>query len=69
MSYLKEKRKEKAVKKAGRRSGLFRKHFVITMSIILIAFIFSGAGLMLLVSGVWMNERMEMLTENTVSIQ
>ena len=69
MSDLKEKRKEKAVKKAGRRSGLFRKHFVITMSIILIAFIFSGAGLMLLVSGVWMNERMEMLTENTVSIQ
>ena len=57
------------MKKAGRRSGLFRKHFVITMSIILIAFIFSGAGLMLLVSGVWMNERMEMLTENTVSIQ
>ncbi len=39
------------------------------MSIILIAFIFSGAGLMLLVSGVWMNERMQMLSENTANIQ
>ncbi len=65
----KEKSEETKNIKNKRRSGLFRKHFVITMSIILIAFIFSGAGLMLLVSGVWMNERVEMLSENTDSIQ
>lgn len=55
--------------KKQRKSGLFRKYFFITMGIILVAFIFTGAGLILMVSGVWMNERMEMLEENAVNIR
>ncbi|MBQ6543860.1 MAG: HAMP domain-containing histidine kinase [Clostridia bacterium] len=55
--------------KKQRRSGLFRKYFFITMAIILIAYLFAGASLMLMVSGVWLNERLEMLDENATNIR
>ena len=55
--------------KKQRRSGLFRKYFFITMAIILIAYFFAGASLMLMVSGVWLNERLEMLDENATNIR
>lgn len=49
-------------------SGLFRKYFVITISIILASFVFIGGALLLLVSKLWMDEKMDLLTENTVSV-
>ncbi len=49
-------------------SGLFRKYFVVTISIILASFVFIGGALLLLVSKLWMDEKIDLLTENTVNI-
>lgn len=49
-------------------SGLFRKYFVVTISIILASFVFIGGALLLLVSKLWMDEKIDLLTENTVRI-
>ncbi len=49
-------------------SGLFRKYLVSTMSIILASFAFVGVALTLMVSAVWMNEKLDLLEENTKSI-
>ena len=49
-------------------SGLFRKYFVLTASIILASFAFLGISLSLLVSGLWMNEKLDALEENTVRV-
>ena len=49
-------------------SGLFRKYFLVTISIILASFVFIGGALLLLVSKLWMDEKMNLLTENTVSV-
>ncbi len=49
-------------------SGLFRKYFVVTISIILASFVFIGGALLLLVSKLWMDEKIDLLTENTVSV-
>lgn len=54
--------------KKRRLSGLFRKYLISTMSIILISFAFVGGALTIMVSAVWMNERLDLLEENTVSI-
>ncbi len=51
-----------------RQSGLFRKYFLVTISIILASFAFIGGALLLLVSQLWMNEKTELLNENTKSI-
>lgn len=50
-----------------RSSGLFRKYFSITISIILICFVFLGAALILLVTNIWMEEKLDLLEENTKS--
>lgn len=50
------------------KSGLFRKYFVVTISIILASFVFIGGALLLLVSKLWMDEKIALLTENTVSV-
>ena len=51
-----------------RSSGLFRKYFIVTISIILASFVFIGGALLLLVSKVWMDEKIELLVENTASL-
>ena len=51
-----------------RKSGLFRKYFLVTISIILASFVFIGGALLLFVSGLWMNEKNTLLAENTVSV-
>ncbi len=54
---------------AGKKSsGLFRKYFVVTISIILASFVFIGGALLLLVSKLWMDEKIDLLTENTANI-
>ncbi len=51
-----------------KRSGLFRRYLFSTMSIILVSFAFVGTALTLMVSAVWMNEKLDLLEENTGSI-
>lgn len=51
-----------------RSSGLFRKYFLVTISIILASFVFIGGALLLLVSKLWMDEKNALLTENCVSV-
>lgn len=55
-------------KKRRRRSGLFRKYFLVTISILLVSFIFIGGALLLLVSKLWMDEKRALLMENTQSV-
>lgn len=50
------------------KSGLFRKYFVVTISIILASFVFIGGALLLLVSKLWLDDKTSLLTENTVSL-
>ena len=50
------------------RSGLFRKYFFVTISIILASFVFIGGALLFLVSQLWMNEKTDLLNENVRSI-
>ncbi len=57
------------IKVAKRRSsGLFRKYFLVTISIILASFVFIGGALLLLVSKLWMDEKNALLVENCVSV-
>ncbi len=51
-----------------RKSGLFRKYLLITISIILASFVFLGGALLLFVSKQWMDEKVELLTENTNNV-
>lgn len=51
-----------------RKSGLFRKYFLVTISIILASFVFVGGALLLLVSQLWMEEKATLLIENTTSV-
>ncbi len=51
-----------------RSSGLFRKYFIVTISVILASFVFLGGALLILVSTLWMDEKADLLTENTVSV-
>ncbi len=51
-----------------RSSGLFRKYFFVTISIILASFVFIGGALLLLVSKLWMDEKTELLIENSISV-
>ena len=51
-----------------RSSGLFRKYFIVTISVILASFVFIGGALLLLVTSLWMNDKAEILKENTVSV-
>ncbi len=51
-----------------RQSGLFRKYFLVTISIILASFVFLGGALLLFVSSLWMDEKTELLTENSISV-
>lgn len=54
--------------KIRKSSGLFRKYFLVTISIILASFAFLGGALLLFVSSLWMEEKSELLTENTLSV-
>lgn len=56
------------VSKRKGRSGLFRKYFLVTISIILASFVFMGGALLVFVSGMWMNEKSNLLIENTESV-
>ncbi len=49
-------------------SGLFRKYFIVTISIILASFVFIGGALLLLVSKLWMDDKNALLIENTLSV-
>lgn len=49
-------------------SGVFKKYFSITISVILISFVFIGGALLFLVSRLWINEKMDLLTENCKSV-
>ena len=49
-------------------SGLFRKYFLVTISIILASFVFIGGALLILVSKLWMDEKNALLVENCVSV-
>lgn len=51
-----------------KNSGLFRKYFIVTISIILASFVFIGGALLLLVSKLWMDDKNALLMENTLSI-
>lgn len=51
-----------------RSSSLFRKYFFVTISIILASFVFIGGALLLLVSKLWMDEKTELLIENSISV-
>ena len=50
------------------KSGLFRRHLIVTISIILASFVFLGGALLLLVSKLWMDEKENLLVKNAVSI-
>ena len=50
------------------KSGLFRKYFLVTISIILASFVFVGGALLLFVSSLWMDEKVELLSENAVNV-
>ena len=50
------------------KAGLFRKYLLVTISIILASFVFLGGALLLLVSKLWMEEKMELLSENAVNV-
>ncbi len=50
------------------RSGLFRKYLLVTISIILASFVFLGGALLLLVSKLWMEEKMDLLSENVANV-
>lgn len=49
-------------------SGLFRKYFLVTISIILASFVFIGGALLILVSKLWMDEKNALLVENCISV-
>lgn len=49
-------------------SGIFRKYFIVTISIILASFVFIGGALLLLVSKLWMDDKNALLVENTMSV-
>lgn len=49
-------------------SGLFRKYLLATISIILASFVFIGGALLILVSKLWMEEKLELLTENVSNV-
>ena len=51
-----------------RKSGLFRKHFFITISIILASFVFLGSALLIMVSKLWLDEKREVMVEIAVLI-
>jgi len=51
-----------------RSSGIFRKYFIMTISIILASFVFIGGALLLLVSKLWMDEKAALLEENTKNV-
>lgn len=51
-----------------RYSGFFRKYFVGTISIILASFVFIGGALLLLVSKLWMDEKWDLLSDNTANV-
>lgn len=51
-----------------RSSGIFRKYFTATISIILASFVFIGGALLLLVSKLWMDEKEVLLKENTKNV-
>ncbi len=51
-----------------RKSGLFKKYFLVTISIILASFVFIGGALLLLVSKLWMDEKTELLKENCANV-
>ena len=54
--------------KKRKASGLFRKYFLVTISIILASFVFLGGALLLFVSKLWMDEKTALLEENSVSV-
>ncbi len=54
--------------KKRKASGLFRKYFLVTISIILASFVFLGGALLLFVSKLWMDEKTALLEENTLSV-
>ena len=54
--------------KKRKSSGLFRKYFLVTISIILASFVFLGGALLLFVSKLWMDEKTALLEENTLSV-
>ena len=56
------------MKKRKRNSGLFKKYFLVTIGIILACFFVIGTSLMLLVSGLWLNEKTESLETTTESV-
>lgn len=49
-------------------SGLFRKYFIVTIAVILASFVFLGGALLIFVSKLWMDEKMDLLAENTASV-
>ncbi len=55
-------------KRKFKRSGLFRKYLLVTISIILASFVFIGGALLILVSKLWMEEKLELLTENAANV-
>ena len=55
-------------KDKSKASGLFRKYFFITVAILLVSFTFAGCVLMLFVAGQWMDEKLDLLQENTQTI-
>ncbi len=50
------------------KSGLFRKYLLVTISIILASFVFLGGALLLLVSKLWMEEKMQLMSENAINV-
>ena len=54
--------------KKRKASGLFRKYFLVTISITLASFVFLGGALLLFVSKLWMDEKTALLEENTLSV-
>lgn len=51
------------------KGGIFRQYFSIMILILLICFVLTGLALVILVSGLWMNEHFETLNENTNTIK
>ncbi len=51
-----------------RRSRLFKRLFMRTVAVLLISFVLIGTALTLLVSKYWMNEKMELLKDNTLAV-
>lgn len=61
-------RLKKPKKSSARKSQLFKRYFLLTSAVLLISFVLVGSSLITLVSKYWMDEKLDLIKENTVAV-